>query len=68
MIKQQNFVNKHLPVQTQRNKISKRYSICSHLLKKKLQQCHWRNYGAVIITFRHDLTLHLGAFTVFFAW
>ena len=38
MIKHQIFVNKHLPVQTQRKvDISKRYSICSNLLIKLLQ-------------------------------
>ena len=41
MIKHQIFVNKHLPVQTQRKvNISKRNWICSNLLIKILKQCH----------------------------
>ena len=40
MIKHHIFVNKHLPVQTQQKvNSSKRYSICSNLLIKILQQC-----------------------------
>ena len=66
MIKHQIFVNKHLPVQTQRKvNISKRYSTCSNLLIKLLQQYHWGNYSFVIITFRHDITLHLRCVTVY---
>ena len=35
------FADKHLPVQTQRNvNVRERYSICSNLLIKLLQQCH----------------------------
>ena len=41
--------------------ISKPYSICPNVLIKIPKQCHWRNYSAVIITFRHDITLLLGA-------
>ena len=60
MIKHQFFVIKHLPVQTQRERnTSKRYSICSNLIIKILQQCRWRNYGVIIITFRHGISLHL---------
>ena len=60
LIKHQTFVNNYLPVQTQRKvNISKRYSICSNLLIKLLQQCHWRNYSVVIITFRQNISLHL---------
>ena len=29
-------------------------------LIKLLQQCHWRNYSVVIITFWHDISLYLG--------
>ena len=56
---------KHLPDQTHRKvNINKRYLICSNLLIKLLQQCHWRNYSVVIITFQHDISLHLGGVTV----
>ena len=66
MIKHQNFVNKDLPGQAQRKvNISKRYSLCSNLLIKLLQQCHSRNYSVVFITFRRDLSLHLGGVTVY---
>ena len=59
------FVNKHLPAQTQQKvNISKRYSIYSNLLKKLQQQCHWRNYCVSIITFWHDISLHLGGVTI----
>ena len=43
MIKYQIFVNKHLPAQTSEINISKKYSICSNLSIKILQQCHSRN-------------------------
>ena len=66
MIKHQIFVNKHLTVQAQRKvNISKRYSICSNVSIKLLQQCHLRNYSVAIITFRHDINLHLGGVTVY---
>ena len=67
MIIPQIFVNKRLPNQTQRNKHQKRYSICSNLLIKILQQCHRRNSSVVIITFPHDITLHLSDFAVYSA-
>ena len=41
--------------------ISKPYSICPNVLIEAPKRCHWRNYSAVIITFRHDITLLLGA-------
>ena len=60
MIKHQFFVNEHLPVQTQREgNTSKTYSICSNLIIKILQQCRWRNYSVIIITFRRGISLHL---------
>ena len=54
MIKHQIFVNKHLPVQTQRNEIniSVGYSVCLNLLIKIiLQQCHWRNSSVAFYHF-----------------
>ena len=42
LVKNQIFVNKYLPVQTQRHEINicKGYSFCSNLLKKIPQECH----------------------------
>ena len=48
--------------------MSKGYSICSNLIIKILQQCHWRNSGAVVISFRHDITSHLLLFTLHAKW
>ena len=67
MIKHQIFVNKHLPVQTQRNEmnICKEYSVCSDLLIKILQNATDVILVLLFITFQHDITWHLGAFTVY---
>ena len=62
MIKHQIFVNNHLSVQAQPNKnVSKGYSVCSNSGKKILFQ----DSSVAVITFRYDVTFHLGAFTVY---
>ena len=67
MIKHQILVNKHLPVHTQRNEIniSKGHSVYSNLLIKTLHNATNVILVILFITFRHEITFHLGAFIVY---
>ena len=63
MVKYQILVNKHLPVQTPRNK---HWQMISDLLKLINKDTTVINihFSVAVITFRRDIFLHLGAFTV----
>ena len=50
MMQHQIFIKIYLFKRNETN-ISKRYLICSNLLIKITQQCHWQNCGVVIINF-----------------
>ena len=66
MTKYQIFVGKYLPVQTPRNKHSQRRCDLLKLINKDTAVIiNILFLSVAFIIFRHDITLHKGAFTVY---
>ena len=63
MIKHQIFVNKHAPVQTPRNKQRRMFDLFKLINKDTTVIKYY--FSVVVIIFRHDITFHLGVFTVY---